>query len=646
MPTSSSSNTRNLDSLGDDALIKQCREGDEHAFGVLWDRHYSAAIGAARGFSSTFDPEDLVQEAFTRILRTIRNGGGPTGPLRPYLYQTVRNTAMRWSKQARPTLSFDALSDRDLSDPADDFDERALEDSIMAKAYRNLPERWRSVLWYIEIEGIPAVEAAPMLGLSANGVAALAYRAREGLRSEWLNAHTQAANVDPECRWTIARLGVMHRKRLSLLTGERIHKHLEDCLRCTLISSELESLSTRLPLILVPLTALGTSELGFFGTPILPSLTGGPPATLGASTADAGAAPGEGASASSPTPGHGASGAFGAKMLAGVMATAVVLAGGYVAVSTLGAPESTSPAVQHRPSSDPLSASPKQTEGPGSASTSPPVAVPDTPPDEEAPIRPGSTVEAGPTPPITPPSSSRIAPDETEVDTSEQPPIDTDPLVTGATMASTPTSPDVLNAPPTGRLYAAPVVYGRTTPSGIISLVRLDSNEGNLSFLETVADSDGNWSTEVPLETGTPQKFNVLVQEPDGKSRTIGQIGPYQLEVPGLAPIPEAWTVDRDSDGTYDDISVSIAVDADQRVEAMVDSDRSGTVVLFSDLDSQGPAAKVIVDDLAAGEHRLTLRYMTASGKPGPSVEFRFFISGQGHWVHDHSHLILWGDRT
>jgi DNA-directed RNA polymerase specialized sigma24 family protein len=43
-----------------------------------------------------------------------------------------------------------------------------------------LPERWQAVLWHTEIEGSRPAEVASLLGLTANGVAALGYRAREG----------------------------------------------------------------------------------------------------------------------------------------------------------------------------------------------------------------------------------------------------------------------------------------------------------------------------------------------------------------------------------------------------------------------------------------------------------------------------------
>ena len=53
---------------------------------------------------------------------------------------------------------------------------------MIARAFASLPERWQAVLWHTEIEGARPADVAPLLGLTANSVAALAYRAREGLR--------------------------------------------------------------------------------------------------------------------------------------------------------------------------------------------------------------------------------------------------------------------------------------------------------------------------------------------------------------------------------------------------------------------------------------------------------------------------------
>jgi hypothetical protein len=61
--------------------------------------------------------------------------------------------------------------------------------SLASRAFARLPERWQEALWHTEIEGLSPADAAPLMGLSPNGMSALAYRARGGLREAYLQVH-------------------------------------------------------------------------------------------------------------------------------------------------------------------------------------------------------------------------------------------------------------------------------------------------------------------------------------------------------------------------------------------------------------------------------------------------------------------------
>ena len=73
--------------------------------------------------------------------------------------------------------------------------------------------------------GRPA-EVGPLLGLAPNAVAALAYRAREGLRQAYLNAHIQA-RPPAECADTVPKLGAYVRDDLSNRDRQKVEEHLE-----------------------------------------------------------------------------------------------------------------------------------------------------------------------------------------------------------------------------------------------------------------------------------------------------------------------------------------------------------------------------------------------------------------------------------
>ncbi|MBG6055980.1 RNA polymerase sigma factor (sigma-70 family) [Salinibacterium sp. CAN_S4] len=242
----------------DQALVEQTREGDQRAFAELWRRHFRSGARVARQFTSSIDSDDLVSEAYTRIYQRILAGGGPTGAFRPYLYTTIRNLASTWGAASRDVQVDDIA---DFEDPAtiDDPAAIALDRTLTARAFRSLPERWQSVLWYTEVEGMDPHEVAPVLGMTANGVAALSYRAREGLRKAWLQAHINDATASGACQWTISRIGEHARKGLTARDSDRLDAHLLACAKCAIISEEVDEVGSRLAFVMLPILLGGVA---------------------------------------------------------------------------------------------------------------------------------------------------------------------------------------------------------------------------------------------------------------------------------------------------------------------------------------------------------------------------------------------------
>src|SRR6516165_4260750 len=213
------------------------------------------------------DVADLASEAFTRVLGALRRGGGPEVAFRPYLMTCVRNAFYdRGRRDGRVDVSDDVPEDVNLAllnVPPDSEDAR-----LVAAAFASLPERWQMVLWHTEVEGRPAAEVAPLLGIAPNAVAALAYRAREGLRQAYLQAHLQLPPPDA-CRETVTKLGAYVRDGLSARDRRKVDEHLQGCERCTALLLELEEVSTSLRGVLVPIL------LGVPATAYLAHLGGG-----------------------------------------------------------------------------------------------------------------------------------------------------------------------------------------------------------------------------------------------------------------------------------------------------------------------------------------------------------------------------------
>ena len=215
--------------------------------------------------TSSLDADDLVQEAYARIYQSILRGGGPTGSFRAYLFTSIRNTAAGWGRARRETTTDDLET---VEDPAtsDRATEDALDRSITVRAFRSLPSRWQEALWYSEIEGMKPAEVAPLLGMKPTAVAQLTFRAREGLREAWIQAHLKDVANGSDCQWTIERLGAFARSNLSRRDQARAEAHLGECTRCSIVASEAKDVSRRLTLVLLPLTVGVTGTAAYLAT--------------------------------------------------------------------------------------------------------------------------------------------------------------------------------------------------------------------------------------------------------------------------------------------------------------------------------------------------------------------------------------------
>ena len=83
------------EAVADEALLDFARAGDEQSYAVLYERHRSTALNVARMHTrNVHDAEDLVSEAFARILSILRRGGGPRKYMRSYLVATIGRLAV------------------------------------------------------------------------------------------------------------------------------------------------------------------------------------------------------------------------------------------------------------------------------------------------------------------------------------------------------------------------------------------------------------------------------------------------------------------------------------------------------------------------------------------------------------------------
>lgn len=249
-------------SADDQALLERLRAGEDEAFSELFELHAPGVRRLARGLAADLsEAEDITAETFFRVLQALRRGAGPKDHIRAYLLTVARRVSWEWRGARRDVpVTDDELTHR--AGAGADAHAGTAERNLIATAFTSLPERWRAVLWQTEVEGEQPAVVAPHFGLSANATAALARRARQGLRAAYLQAHlamNRSSNVG--CRGVIDKLGGYTAGSVTGAEARRIRTHLLGCTSCRAMHAELRDVCSSLRAhagvlgMLVPATA-------------------------------------------------------------------------------------------------------------------------------------------------------------------------------------------------------------------------------------------------------------------------------------------------------------------------------------------------------------------------------------------------------
>ncbi|MGH9213336.1 MAG: sigma-70 family RNA polymerase sigma factor [Acidimicrobiales bacterium] len=245
-----------LVTLTDADLLDLVRRGDESAFTELYTRHRDVAQRMASTYCRSGEADDLVDVAFEKVLGALRRGSGPTGAFRAYLFVTLRRLAAEQAERPRewpvdelpePLAAAHAM-------PTPDAAER----DLITGAFETLPGRWQAVLWHTAVEGRHPRELASVLGMSANAVSALAYRARERLRQAYLQAHLQAA-PRPACEPHRSSLGAYVRDGQNARERQATVEHLERCRSCQALVAELLDVNRSLARAVLPMVVTASA---------------------------------------------------------------------------------------------------------------------------------------------------------------------------------------------------------------------------------------------------------------------------------------------------------------------------------------------------------------------------------------------------
>lgn len=138
------------------------------------------------------EADDVTQEV---LIRMIRNLDALPEPPRfaGWLYTVTRNAAAdRFRSRSRQRTAADSenilqTAVSDSANPTRDAERGELGDLLLS-AFHELPPRQREVFDLVELQGVPATEAAEILGIRATSVRGNLFKARRNLRRWILSA--------------------------------------------------------------------------------------------------------------------------------------------------------------------------------------------------------------------------------------------------------------------------------------------------------------------------------------------------------------------------------------------------------------------------------------------------------------------------
>lgn len=171
--------------LSDEALVAACGVGDTAALGALFDRHHEAVYRLISRLlrSEPAEIDDLVQLTFLEAWRAAKKYSGK-GAVRSYLLGIAANAVRHHVRGAARRRA--ALAEVPAPAPARTPDVaaiRAQEVHRLAAALDELPHDLRAAYVLCDLEDIPGVEAARVLGVRAGTLWRRLHEARRALRA-------------------------------------------------------------------------------------------------------------------------------------------------------------------------------------------------------------------------------------------------------------------------------------------------------------------------------------------------------------------------------------------------------------------------------------------------------------------------------
>lgn len=180
----------------DDGLVVRARAGEREAFAAIYHRYHVGIYRFARAMTgSTTLAEDVTQEVFLELMRTLDRYDSRRAALSTYLYAIARNVCRHKLRRERRFVGFEvgtAGEPESADDPS--YPVLRLETVARVRAFiKALPEPYREVLVLCDLQGMSYDAAAAVVDAPVGTIRSRLHRARQQLAERFTQADEPAS---------------------------------------------------------------------------------------------------------------------------------------------------------------------------------------------------------------------------------------------------------------------------------------------------------------------------------------------------------------------------------------------------------------------------------------------------------------------
>lgn len=167
----------------DEQLIKQIKNGDADAFGVLYEQYAEVIFRYVYShLENRLDAEDLTEDIFLRAWRALPKYDERGLPFSAFLFRIARNSLIDYYRQHKNVQSIEDIELQSHEIGPEEAVAERINNADLRKTIAELREDYRTVLIFRFLSGLSPEETAQVMQRSVGAVRVLQHRALSALK--------------------------------------------------------------------------------------------------------------------------------------------------------------------------------------------------------------------------------------------------------------------------------------------------------------------------------------------------------------------------------------------------------------------------------------------------------------------------------